>query len=194
MISKSKLLWDSRWPTWELELFTSVREILRVILKYDKRLPYWFICPIQSHSDISYMSYHRLSWLTLSFVEWWVCWRRGTCHLPVFLLCGSLLASKCLVRQLPTPGIVIHFHLDSSTQEGHGVIFLKREREKERKKKCPWSLAKIVQKRSSIKWPKNISKSVSPFLPLHWTFVTPQDRNLIKYLPLANHSSAWQHR
>ena len=115
MISKSKLLWDSRWPTWELELFTSVREILRVILKYDKRLPYWFICPIQSHSDISYMSYHRLSWLTLSFVEWWVCWRRGTCHLPVFLLCGSLLASKCLVRQLPTPGIVIHFHLDSST-------------------------------------------------------------------------------
>ena len=52
MISKSKLLWDSRWPTLELKLFTSVREILGVILKYDKRFPYWFTCPIQSHNDI----------------------------------------------------------------------------------------------------------------------------------------------
>ena len=44
-------------------------------------------------------------------------------------------------------------------QEGHEVIFFKkRERERRRKKKCPWSLAKIMQKRSSIKWPKNISK------------------------------------
>jgi len=117
MISKSKLLWDSRWPTLELKLFTSVREILGLILKYDKRFPCWFTCPIQSHNDISYMSYHRLSWFTLSFVELWVRWRRGTCHLSVFLLCVpiSLLASKCLVRQSPTPGIVIHFHPDSST-------------------------------------------------------------------------------
>ena len=30
-------------------------------IKYDKRFPYWFTCPIQSHNDISYMSYHRLS-------------------------------------------------------------------------------------------------------------------------------------
>ena len=60
MISKSKLLWDSRWPTLELKLFTSVREILGVILKYDKKFPCWFTCPIQSHNDISYMS----------FVEW----------------------------------------------------------------------------------------------------------------------------
>ena len=37
-------------------------------------------------------------------------------------------------------------------QEGHEVIFSKN------KKKCSWSWAKIVQKRSSIKWPKNISK------------------------------------
>ena len=58
------------------------------------------------------MSYHRLSWFTLSFVKWWVRLRKGTCYLPVFLLCIpiSLLASKRLVRQLPTPGIVIHFH------------------------------------------------------------------------------------
>jgi len=112
MISKSKLLWDSRWPTLELKLFTSVREILGVILKYDKRFPCWFICPIQSHNDISCMSYHRLSWFTLSFVEWWVRLMKGTCHLPVFLLCVpiALLASKCLVWQSPTPGIVIHFH------------------------------------------------------------------------------------
>ena len=82
-----------------------------VILKYNKRFPCWFTCPIQSHNDISCMSYHRLSWFTLSFVEWWVSLRKGTCHLPVFLLCVpiSLLTSKCLGRQLPTPGIVIHF-------------------------------------------------------------------------------------
>ena len=36
MISKSTLLWDSRWPTLELKLSTSVWEILGVILKYDK--------------------------------------------------------------------------------------------------------------------------------------------------------------
>ena len=187
MISKSKLLWDSRWPTSELTLSTSVREILGVILKYDKRFPCWFICPIQSHNDISCMSYHRLSWFTLSIVEWWVRLRKGTCHLPVFLLCVpiSLLASKCLVRQLPTLGIVIHFHPDNSTttqpkisivclstskrvkkilqklplkilNSGRTwVIFFKK---KKKKKKCPWSLAKMVQKRSSIKWPKNISK------------------------------------
>ena len=201
MISMSKLLWDSRWPILELKLSTSVREILRVILKYHKRFPYWFTCPIHSHNDISYMSYHRLSWFTLSFVEWWVRLRKGTCHLPVFLLCVpiSLLTSKCLVRQSPIPGIVIHFHPDSFTttqakistvclstskrvkisskspsentkfMEGHGVIFLKKRREK----KCQWSLEKIVQKRSSIKWPTNVSKSVSPFLPLPWTFVIP---------------------
>ena len=117
MISKSKLLWDSRWPTLELKLFTSVREILGVILKYDKRFSCWFTCPIQSHNNISCMSYHRLSWFTLSFVEWWVSLRKGTCHLPIFLLCVpiSLLASKCLIRQLPTPGIVIHFHPDCFT-------------------------------------------------------------------------------
>jgi len=136
MISKSKLLWDSRWPTLELKLFTSVREILGLILKYDKRFPCWFTCPIQSHNDISYMS-HNDTHLVPELARL----RKGTCHLLVFLLCVpiSLLASKCLVRQLPTPGIVIHFHLDSSTQEGHGVIFLKRERERERerKKKCP---------------------------------------------------------
>ena len=33
-----------------------------------------------------------------------------------------------------------------------------KKRERRRKKKCPWSLAKIMQKRSSIKWPKNISE------------------------------------
>ena len=111
MISKFKLLWDSRWPTLELKLYTLVREILRIILKYDKRFSCWFTCPIQSHNDISYMSYHRLSWFTLSLVEWWVRLRKGTCYLPVFLLCVpiSLLASKCLVRQSPIPGIVIHF-------------------------------------------------------------------------------------
>ena len=105
--SKSKLLWDSRWPTLELKLSTLVREILGVTLKYDKKFPCWFTCPIQSHNDISYMRYHRLSWSTLSFVEWWVRLRKGTCHLPVFLLCVpiSLLASKHLVWQLPTPGI-----------------------------------------------------------------------------------------
>ena len=56
-------------------------------------------------------------------------------------------------------------------QEGHEfIVFKKREREREierRKKKFPWSLAKIMQKRSSIKWPKNISEvwvhfSISP--------------------------------
>ena len=36
MISKSKLLWGSRWPTSELKLYTLVKEILGVILKYDK--------------------------------------------------------------------------------------------------------------------------------------------------------------
>ena len=36
MISKFKLLWDSRWPTLELKLSTSLREILGVLLKYDK--------------------------------------------------------------------------------------------------------------------------------------------------------------
>ena len=57
------------------------------------------------------MSYYRLSWFTLSFIEWWDRLRKSTCHLPVFLLCVpiSLLASKCLVRQSPIPGIVIHF-------------------------------------------------------------------------------------
>ena len=34
-----------------------------------------------------------------------------------------------------------------------GYLLYKKKR---RKKKCPWSLAKIIQKRSSIKWPKNI--------------------------------------
>ena len=36
----------------------------------------------------------------------------GTCHLPIFLLCVSivLLASKYLAYQLPTPGIDIHLH------------------------------------------------------------------------------------
>ena len=117
MIPESKLLWDSRWPTLELKLYTPVREILGITLKSGKRFPCWLTYPIQSHNVISYMSYHRLSWFTLSFVEWWVRLRKGTCYLPVFLLCIpiSLLASKCLVRQLPTPGIVIHFHPDSST-------------------------------------------------------------------------------
>ena len=117
MISEYKLLWDSRWPTLELKLFTLVREILGITLKHDERFPCWFTCPIQSHNDMSYMSYHRLSWFTLSFVEWWIHLRKGTYHLPVFLLRVpiSLLASKCLARESPTPGIVIHFHLDSST-------------------------------------------------------------------------------
>ena len=80
-------------------------------LKHDKRFPYWFICPFQSHNILLHMSYHRLSWFTLSLVEWWVRLRNGTCYLPVFLLCVpiSLLASKCLVWQSPTPGIAIHF-------------------------------------------------------------------------------------
>ena len=39
MISKSKLLWDSRWSTLELKLFTSVREILGVILNLIKGFP-----------------------------------------------------------------------------------------------------------------------------------------------------------
>jgi len=38
MISKSKLLWDLGWPTLELKLSTSVRKILGIILKYDKRV------------------------------------------------------------------------------------------------------------------------------------------------------------
>ena len=119
------------------------------------------------------MSYHRLSWFTLSFVEWWVRLMKGTCHLPVFLLCVpiALLASKCLVRQLPTPGIFIHFHPDSSTttsaQNLHCVPihfkkaqkFLKKLPLKilnsertwsyllwKKREKCPWSLAKIVPK------------------------------------------------
>ena len=202
MICKSKLLWDSRWPTLELKLFSSVREILGITLQHDKRIPCWFTRPIQSHNDISYMSYHRLSWFTLSLVEWWVRLRKGTCYLPVFLLCVpiSLLASKCLVRQLPTPGIVIHSHQTIPPQlspksplcayplskgskfvlklplkilnswRTWSYLLLKK---RERKKKCPWSLAKIVQKRSSIKWLTNVSKSVSPFLPLPWTFVIP---------------------
>ena len=112
MNSESKLFWDSRWPTLELKLYTPVREILGITLKSGKRFPCWLTYPIQSHNVISYMSYHRLSWFTLRFVKWWVRLRRGTCHLPVFLLCLpiSLLASKCLVRQSPIPGIVIHFH------------------------------------------------------------------------------------
>ena len=143
------------------------------------------------------MSYHRLSWFTLSFVEWWVRLRKGTCHLPVFLLCLSisLLASKCLVRQSPILGIVIHFRqiippqltpksplcayplpkrvkISSKApseifwnQDGHELSSLKKERRR-RKKKCSWSLAKIVQKRSSIKSPKKIypkCESISPF-------------------------------
>ena len=117
MISKSKLLWNSRWPTLELKLYTLVREILGTKLKHGKGFPLWFTYPIQSHNVLSYMSYHRLSWFTLSFVEWWVRLRKCTCHLPVFLLCVPilLLASKCLVRQSPTSGIVIHFYPDSST-------------------------------------------------------------------------------
>ena len=70
MISESKLLWDSRWPTLELKLYTSVREFLKIKLKHGKRFPCWFTYPIQSHNVMSYMSYHRLSRFTLSFVEW----------------------------------------------------------------------------------------------------------------------------
>ena len=163
MISKSKLLWDSRWHTLEIKLFTSVREILGITLKHDKRFLCWFTYPIQSHNVLSYMSYHRLSWFTLSLVEWWVRWRRGTCHLPVFLLRVpiSLLASKCLAWQSPTPDVVIHFRQAiphnsnpksplcaysfqkgqsfSKTpfegnfyQGGHGVIFLKKWNEKKK--------------------------------------------------------------
>ena len=40
-------------------------------------------------------------------------------------------------------------------------------------KKYPWSLPKEFKRGVQIKWPKNISKSVSPFLPLPWTFVIP---------------------
>ena len=47
MISESKLLWDSRWPTLELKLFTSVREILGITLQQDKMIPCWFTCPIR---------------------------------------------------------------------------------------------------------------------------------------------------
>ena len=80
-------------------------------IKYEKRFPCWFTCPIQSHNDISCMSYHRLSWFTLSFVESLVRLRKCTCHLLVFLLrvSISLLASKCLAWQSPTPSVVIHF-------------------------------------------------------------------------------------
>ena len=143
------------------------------------RFPSWSTCPIQSHNNISYMSYHRLSWFTLSFIEWWVRLKKGTCHLSVCLLCVPmlLLASKCLVRQSPTLGIVIHFHPDSSTttpaqnlhcvpihfkkgqnsskisfwkysiQEGHGVIIFLRERERE----VPMMLSKSSSK-EEIQW------------------------------------------
>ena len=57
-----------------------------------------------------------------------------------------------------------------SIQEGYGVIFSKKMKIK-RSTRDP--NPKIVQKRSSIKWPKNIYKTVSPFLPLSWTFVIP---------------------
>ena len=70
MISKSKLLWDLRWPTLELKLYTLVREILEIKLKHGKTFPCWFTYPIQSHSVIPSMSYHRLSLFILSFVEW----------------------------------------------------------------------------------------------------------------------------
>ena len=104
MICKSKLLWDSRWPTLELKLFTSVREILGITLKHDKRFPCWFTCPIQSHNDISYMSYHRLSWFTLSFVEWWVCLRKG-------YLSSAGLAPLCIqfIASLKVSGTIITY-------------------------------------------------------------------------------------
>ena len=57
-----------------------------------------------------------------------------------------------------------------SIQEGYGVIFSKKMKIK-RSTRDP--NPKIVQKRSSIKWPTNVSKSVSPFLPLLWTFMIP---------------------
>jgi hypothetical protein len=117
------------------------------------------------------MSYQRLFWFTLSSFEWWVRLRKDTCHLPVFLLCVpiSLLASKCLVRQLPTPGIVIHFSqtvppqlhpkisivcLSTSKRvkilqkaPSTNIKFRKDMELSSLKKKCPWSLAKMVQKK-----------------------------------------------
>jgi len=168
------------------------------------RFPYWFTCPIRSHNDISYMSYHRLFWFTLSFVEWWVRLRKGTCHLPVFLLCVSisLLASKCMVRQSPIPGIVIHFRqiippqltpksplcayplpkrvkISSKApseifwnQEGHELSSLKK-REKKKKEEVLMILSKNSPKEEFNKITQKYFQSVSPFLPLPWTFVTP---------------------
>ena len=132
------------------------------------------------------MSYHRLFWFTLSFVEWWVRWRKDTCHLPVFLLRVpiSLLASKCLAWQSPTPGVVIQLrqtipHNSSpksplcaySFQKGSKVLhkfslkilvsgrtwsnLLKKKNDEN---KYPWSLSKEFERGVQIKWPKNISK------------------------------------
>ena len=77
-----------------------------------KRFSWWFTYPIQSHNVIFW---HELPYTILIYFE--LCLmvsslEEGTCHLPIFLLCVtiSLLASKCLVWQSPTPGIVIHFH------------------------------------------------------------------------------------
>ena len=172
-------------------------------LKHGKRFPCWFTCPIQSHNVISYMSYHRLSWFTLSFVEWWVRLRKGTCHLPVFLLCVSisLLASECLVWQLPTPGIVIHFRQTIPPQlspksplcayplpKGSNFFksslwnilksrrtwdyLLKKKREK-KKEEVLMILSKISAKEEFNKMTQKHFQSVSPFLPLPWTFVIP---------------------
>ena len=170
-----------------------------------KRFPCWFTCPIQSHNNISYMSYHRLSWFTLSFVKWWVRLRKGTCHLPIFLLCVfiSLLASKRLVWQLPTLGIVINFHQtfppqlspksplcayplpkrvkisskapskNAEFKKDMRVSFLRKKGEKKKKEEVLMILSKSSAKEEFNKITQKYFQSVSPFLPLPWTFVTP---------------------
>ena len=149
------------------------------------------------------MSYYRLSWFTLSFVEWWVCLRKGTCLLPVFLLCVpiSLLASNVwydnyLLRVLSSTS-TRHFH-HNSAQNLHCVpihfqkgqknfksslwnilksrrtwdYLLKKKREK-KKEEVLMILSKSSAKEEFNKMTQRYFQSVSPFLPLPWTFVTP---------------------
>jgi hypothetical protein len=59
-----------------------------------------------------YLSHIMLSWVTLSFAECWLRSRKGTCHLPIFLLCVSivLLATKISSLSITYSGYCIHVH------------------------------------------------------------------------------------
>ena len=194
------LLWDSRWPTLELKLFTSVREILGVILNMRKGFP------VGSHvPSRAIMTFH--TWATTGYLDlFWALSNGEFAWGKVLVICRSFsfaypflcyhqnvwwdnyllwvlsstftqtvppqLQPKISTVCLSTPKRVkIHqnFPLKKcSIQGGHGVIFKKKWW-----KEVPMILSKNSSKRSSIKWPKNISKSVSSLLPLLWTFVIP---------------------